>query len=158
VRTMFEQPTVARLAATLAATTSAGTPPRLEARPRPKRLALSFAQQRLWFLDQLEPGSALYNIPLPVRLKGDLNMGALQRAVGAIVARHGALRTTFVVEDGEPVQKVHAVRPWPIASVGVERVTPEQLAAEARKPFDLATGPLVRATLLSDREDECVLL
>src|SRR5260221_1991666 len=69
-------------------------------------ISLSFAQQRLWFLDQLEPGSALYNLPVALRLRGRLNRAALQKSLNAIVARHEALRTRFEAEDGNPVQVI----------------------------------------------------
>ena len=71
-----------------------------------KRAPLSFAQQRLWFLDQLEPNSPMYNMPTPVRVRGHLELSALERAVDAIVARHDILRTRFVAHEGEAVQEV----------------------------------------------------
>ena len=68
---------------------------------------ISHAQRRLWFLDRLEPGNPVYNIPVAVRLRGALDRGALESALQAIIDRHDALRTTFAVENGEPVQVVH---------------------------------------------------
>src|SRR5207302_121784 len=73
------------------------------------RFPLSFAQQRLWFLDQLEPDSPAYNVPLPVRLRGELPAARLARIAAELVGRHETLRTTFLESDGEPVQVVHAV-------------------------------------------------
>ena len=78
----------------------------LEGAPELFSFPLSFAQRRLWFLEQLEPGAA-YNVPLPIRMRGQLDRQALERALDAIVVRHEALRTSFVEEDGTPLQLVH---------------------------------------------------
>src|SRR6266851_8100969 len=72
----------------------------------PERLPLSFAQKRLWFLDRLQPGNPFYNVVAAFELRGPLNVTALRRSLGEIVRRHGALRTRFVVQDGEPEQKI----------------------------------------------------
>ena len=129
------------------------------ARPRPERLPLSFAQQRLWFLDQLEPGSPLYNVPGALRLEGELDAGALERALSALVERHEALRTVFPQLDGAPVQQV--LPPAPLA-LEIEEVAEAELDGrireEARAPFDLARGPLLRARLLRLGAREHVLL
>jgi len=117
---------------------------------------LSFAQQRLWFLDQFEPNSATYNIPWAVRLQGPLDTAALHRAFQTLVERHETLRTTFSVGDDDPKQviaeqfilplSVIDLQPWPESHREAEA---ERLAtAEAQRPFDLARGPLVRAQLL----------
>src|SRR5439155_2963468 len=91
-----------------------GPPPLAPLRPivpasRDGRLPLSFAQQRLWLLGQMEGGSAAYHIPFGLHLKGDLNRTALRRALDRIVARHEVLRTTFALRDGEPVQEIGAI-------------------------------------------------
>src|SRR5262249_49003299 len=126
----------------------------------------SFAQQRMWFLDQWVPGSPMYIIPLAVRLAGHLRVAALEHSLNEIVRRHEALRTTFSVMDGQPVQVIlpHLSLSRPVvdrrALPGAER-EPEvrRLApAEARQPFDLTQGPLLRATLLRLGEHEHVLL
>jgi len=127
---------------------------------------LSFAQQRLWFFDQLEPGSPLYNIPQAVRLSGPLAPEALERALCEIIRRHATLRTTFSAQDGRPVQIIHPTLPFTLPVIdltdrpGNERET-EALRwaeAEARQPFDLQRGPLLRATLLRLAETEHIVL
>ncbi len=137
---------------------------------------LSFAQQRFWFLDQLEPGSYLDNMFRSLRLRGALDRGALERALGELVRRHASLRTRFPAENGEPRQLVEA----DLAGGGlkleiVERGAPagespesyEEAALawavahageESRRPFDLANGPLFRAKLLVLGPDDHVLL
>lgn len=127
---------------------------------------LSFAQQRLWFFDQLEPGSPLYNIPQAVRLSGPLQVAALQAALREIVGRHETLRTTFVTRDGQPVQIIQP--PLPLAlpvldlsdcpAIECEAEALRLAQAEARQPFDLQRGPLLRTTLLRLAEAEHILL
>ena len=108
---------------------------------------LSHGQQRLWFFEQLAPGAS-YNETLAMRLDGALDAGALEEAVNAIVARHEALRTTFVVVDGKPVQR--RARSLRIELTKLVSIDPERRIAEiAAKPFDLAHGPLLRATLVA---------
>ena len=138
--------------------------PGLPRRPNPGEYPLSFAQQRLWFLDQLEPGSPFYNIAAALRLTGPLDVGALRRALGDVVRRHEVLRAYFVTEKGYPVQQIApelalAVplidlrdRPEAEREAEARRLTDE----EARRPFDLARGPLLRASLV--RLDQAVHL
>jgi hypothetical protein len=130
-------------------------------------LPLSYAQQRLWFLDQIEPNSSLYNIPRAVRLTGPLNVEALQRSLDTIVARHEALRTIFGSIDGSPVQVISPARTLTIKVVDLqdlpatERESEVQRLAteEAQRPFELSKGPLLRATLLKlNKEDHVFLL
>ncbi|MBV8234189.1 MAG: hypothetical protein JO075_00670, partial [Acidimicrobiia bacterium] len=107
VRALFEAPTVAGLAARLTeAERGEDTPPPIRPVPREGPPALSFAQERLWFLDQLEPGNPFYNVPIALSLKGPLDIVALERSLGEIVRRHEVLRTTFPAVDGRPVQVV----------------------------------------------------
>ncbi len=128
---------------------------------------LSFAQQGLWFFDQWEPGSAVYNVPAAVRLTGELDVASLHSSLNALVARHEALRTSFGVVDGKPMQIMspHLDLTLPLVDLaslpesaqrGAEM---RRLAAqEARRPFDLARGPLVRATLMRLDAREYVFL
>ncbi|MBZ4423386.1 condensation domain-containing protein, partial [Myxococcus sp. RHSTA-1-4] len=166
VRALFEAPTVAGLAQSIQSATSASHLPALTRALRDGPLPLSFAQQRLWFIDQLQPGLALYNMPMVLRLSGPLELPALHRAYEALVLRHEVLRTTFQSEGGEPRQLIH---PAPLQSLlvvdlsgvpsGEREVEVRRRAAEdAARPFDLATGPLVRATVLKLEPGEHVLL
>ncbi|MEW5925848.1 MAG: amino acid adenylation domain-containing protein [Gemmatimonadota bacterium] len=118
---------------------------------------LSFAQQRLWFIQQLDPRSTAYNMPAGMRLRGPLDTAALRRALGEIVRRHEALRTVFAVPpEGEPVQVVRPPAPVPLPAVDLSGLRPEgrerELSRHARgeslHPFDLERGPLLRAALL----------
>lgn len=121
--------------------------------------AASNAQRRLWFIERLDPGRATYNIPAAVRLSGALDVGLIERVITAIVARHDALRTTFGVENGLPVQ---IVRDASAVSLPVRSIEPAMLeasvTAEARAPFDLAAGPLFRAVLFRMAPHDHVLL
>jgi len=125
---------------------------------------LSFAQQRLWFLDQLHPGRSTYNIARRIRIGGALDLEALRRALDAIVARHESLRTTIVAVDGTPQQIVAPVLsiPLPVMDLGglPDREAQAQRLAvqEVRRPFDLARGPLFRATLFRLDPDEHLLV
>ncbi|HEY0016596.1 MAG TPA: amino acid adenylation domain-containing protein [Longimicrobium sp.] len=127
---------------------------------------LSFAQERLWFLDRLSPGSAAYTIPLALRLTGDLNEGALRRALREIVDRHESLRTTFGEDGGEPRQRIAPAVPCAVPLRDLSRLDVgerdaalhEAIARQARSPFDLERGPLFRMELLRTAADEHVLL
>jgi amino acid adenylation domain-containing protein len=161
VRAIFEYPTVATLAAQVEAESRAGreAPPLLVRRESGVALPLSFAQQRLWFLDQFEPGSSAYNMPFALRLKGVLDVAALERAMTEVIRRHEVLRTRFVVENGEPVQVVDEPAPFVLSIMEVGNGHVEQLIQkEASQSFDLEAGPLVRARLLKLDERDQVLL
>jgi amino acid adenylation domain-containing protein len=136
-----------------------------EAEGRPVELAPSFAQERLWFLDQLDPGRATYNIPAAFRLQGALAPARLAASLGIVVLRHESLRTSLPAVDGRPVLAIApAEAPFPLPLVDLaglpERETELRRlsAAEARRPFDLARGPLLRAALLRLGPREHVLL
>ena len=126
----------------------------------------SFAQQRLWFLDQLEPDNSLYNIPTAMRIHGPLNIAAIGRSLNEMVRRHESLRTHFATVDGSPVQVISEVGSLQAQVIDLrnrpeaERETEAMrlILSEARQPFNLATGPLLRATVLRLREDENILL
>jgi hypothetical protein len=117
---------------------------------------LSSSQRRFWVLDQLQPGSAAYHIPVCLRLTGPLAFEALERSLGAIVARHASLRTTFDVRDGVPFQFVKSCGAVPLQLRDISAHQGPDLEpraysivqAEILKPFDLKNGPLLRATLL----------
>jgi amino acid adenylation domain-containing protein len=128
--------------------------------------ALSFAQERLWFLDQLEPGSSAYNISGALRLTGHLKVAALEWSLNEIIRRHEALRTIFVSGNGQPVQMIAPPQAFPLPLIDLSAL-PEarreskanQLAREeASRPFDLAAGPLIRATVLQLAPEKHVLL
>jgi hypothetical protein len=159
LRTLFETPTPAGVAALLA---DAG-PARLALTPweRPAVVPLSFAQRRLWFLDQLEGASATYNMPLALRLSGTLDRQALQAALGDVVARHETLRTVFPQVEGVPCQLVldaQSACPALRVTETTETDLPGRLAAAARYGFDLGVEPPVRAELFALAPDEHVLL
>ncbi|MEU3522502.1 non-ribosomal peptide synthase/polyketide synthase [Streptomyces sp. NPDC038707] len=120
-------------------------------------LPLSFAQQRLWFLDRLRPGDARYNSAVAVRFTGALDHEALGAALAAVVARHEALRTTFEETDGRPAQRVHPAGPIPLPVRDTSDLDADLLAEYAR-PFDLRHGPLLRALLLRESPTAHVLL
>lgn len=168
LRTLFEKPTIRQLAAAIegtAATTATTTRPPLHPVARTAPLPLSFAQQRLWLIQQLDPASIGYSIPSALRLHGQLDAVALQGALDAVVARHESLRTRFVVADGEAVQIIDPPQAVPLARVDLRHLPPaeREAAAEAQavaamhNPFDLAVGPLLRATLYHLAADEAIL-
>ncbi len=170
LRTLFEAPTVAKLGERVDALLREGSAVRLPPlRPAPRDggpLPLSFAQQRLWFIHQLEPRSPAYNMPSPLRLRGRLDVGALERALTELVRRHESLRTVFRSVEGEPVQVVRPAEPAAIPVVELrglgdeerERTLARLAAGEAARPFDLETGPLLRAVLLRPGEEDWGLL
>jgi len=127
---------------------------------------LSFNQERLWFLDQLEPGSPVYNIPMAIRLHGQFHAAALERSLNEIIRRHGALRTVFSALDGQPIQVIAPTLQLPLPVVDLrnlseaqrEAAVQQRAAAAGRRPFDLSRGPLLRTVLLQLRETEHVLL
>jgi amino acid adenylation domain-containing protein len=129
-------------------------------------LPLSSAQQRLWVLHQLEPQGAVYNIPMGLRLAGHLQVTAMEEAFNSIVARHEALRTTFSHKQGNPVQAVQPAAPLPLPVFDLQSIPAELreqrlqvlLAQEARKPFDLVQGPLLRVALYRLAPEEHILL
>ena len=127
----------------------------------------SYAQQRLWFIDQIAPGNPSYNTSRVMQLVGELNEPALARALDEIVRRHEVCRTNFAIRDGRPVQLIHAARPWPLRHLDLSDLPPERRQGEVQRhvhdevlaPFDLARDPLCRGLLirLDTREHVLVL-
>ncbi|WP_459650160.1 FkbM family methyltransferase [Kitasatospora sp. Ki12] len=161
VRTLFDAPTPAALAAVVAATSGPARAP-LAARERPEPVSLSFAQRRLWFLGQLEGPSATYNIPMVRRLGGELDVDALGAALLDVVGRHEVLRTVFAVaEDGEPYQRVLPVAECGFALRTVEVPAgdlPAAVAEASGHAFDLAGEIPVQAWLFTSGEGEHTLV
>ncbi|MEU8827139.1 non-ribosomal peptide synthase/polyketide synthase [Streptomyces sp. NPDC048636] len=168
-RMVFTHPTVAALAAALGVPEGRGGRRLTPIAPvsRDAELPLSYPQQRLWFLDSFEPDSAEYITPLALRMRGDLDIGALGRALTALVARHESLRTTFDTVDGRGVQIVRPpaeVRLTPtdlsaLSDAEREAELAELLAYERARPFDLRRGPLLRTALIRmDARDHVLAL
>ncbi len=168
VRSVFESPTVATLSRAVDQQQRGkeGLAPPIERVPRNQKLPLSFAQQRLWVLDQIEPDNPLYNLPRPIRLKGPLNVQALEKALQGIVARHEVLRTNYVAEKGQPYQVIAqdprgALRVLDLSSLsGAERDKEvfRLVNDEGYIPFDLAKDPIMRYVLFKMGEEDHVLL
>nr|WP_052405169.1 non-ribosomal peptide synthetase [Streptomyces varsoviensis] len=161
VRQLFERPTVAALAAALSESASAAGRAPLAARDRPERLPLSYAQQRLWFLHQLEGPSPTYNVPTGIRLSGTLDTEALRSAFADVVARHETLRTVFAEDAEGPYQRV-VTECGPAPELTVVATTEDGLADElaraARHAFDLTREPPLRGWLFETGPGERVLL
>ncbi len=168
LRLVFEHPTVEGLARALGGLVGGGLAvlPPIPAREPAPTAPLTYSQERLWFLDQLEPGQAAYNIPLTLRLAGSLDIAALAAALAEVVARHQILRTVFESEAGQPVQRVLPARPvrLPVVDLSGLRAEPRgEVAAvllerAVRAPFDLGRGPLMRQLLLREAAGRHVLL
>jgi amino acid adenylation domain-containing protein len=165
----FEKRTVAELAesieAALRGEQGLRMPPVLPV-PRDRELPLSFAQQRLWFFDQLEPNSPAYNIPWAVRLAGRLASRALEQTLNEILRRHEVLRTSFPAVNGRPAQVIAEPRLMSLPIVDLSDLPQSKREAEARRlvaeeavrPFRLDQGPLLRGGLVRLREDDHILL
>ncbi|GAB4192313.1 MAG: hypothetical protein OHK0022_06400 [Roseiflexaceae bacterium] len=156
--TLFEAPTVAQLAARIDAARAQHAPevPSIPRAARGGELPLSFAQQRLWFLNQLDPTDVSYNMPFAVRVQGPLDTAVLGRCFDTIVERHELLRTTFAAHDGRPFQIVHPSAPvdwtlvdWSDDPPGEEAAAlSEFIGTTAARPFDLERGPLLRIAIV----------
>ncbi|WP_445302295.1 amino acid adenylation domain-containing protein [Microcoleus sp. F4-D5] len=166
--TLFEFPTVAALADSLEiAGRKASKPLTSPIQPvsRHQDLPLSLTQEQLWFLCQLAPDTPFYNEPITIRLPGSVNIAALERSISEIIRRHEVLRTTFTLVDGQPVMVIRDAPNFTVPVVNLEEF-PEtgretealRLATlEAKRPFDLSQGPLLRATLMQLGETDCRL-
>jgi amino acid adenylation domain-containing protein len=168
LRALFEAPTISKLVERLEAVNrpELGTKAvRISAIARDRQLPLSYAQQRLWFLDQLVPNSPVYNVPSTWRLTGHLNLSALERSITEIVQRHEALRTIFISSNGKPMQQIMPSSSVSISVVDLSNIPDsyrEQKAlsyatAEGQRPFDLTSGPLLRASLIRLGPDDQLL-
>ena len=169
LRTLFEHPTIAALAEnieTVQKTEQKACSPEILPVAEKDDLPLSFAQQRLWFLEQFEPGNYAYNMPGAMRLTGRLDAAALERSFNEIVRRHEALRTTFKLKNGEPVQVVSPALTLTLdvqdlstkAESEREAIAFDLASREAVRPFDLARGPLIRVNLLRLAEEDHLLV
>ncbi|HVR96518.1 MAG TPA: condensation domain-containing protein, partial [Thermoanaerobaculia bacterium] len=167
VRSVFESPTVADLAACLEQADGSFRLPPIEPVPRRGRLPLSFAQQRFWFLYRMDPESPVYNVPLCLRLRGELRVEALAASLGETARRHEAIRTTFDEFEGEPVQVIAPAGAVPLPVIDLaglpgparESEVRRLAAEESRRPFDLVRGPVLRASLvvLGERDHMALL-
>lgn len=170
LKAVFAAPSVAQLDQTIAQLRIQGQslnlPPIKRIAPNTEKIPLSFAQERLWFLDQLEPNSATYNIPAAVRIEGKLQPTTLQKSISEIIRRHEVLRTNFVKQDGQAIQIIHPASDWQITTIDLQALSVNQreteirrlATAESAKPFNLATDSLIRGTLLVLSDSEHVLL
>ncbi|MEU0032373.1 condensation domain-containing protein, partial [Streptomyces sp. NPDC006335] len=162
---LFDHPTVRGLAVVIERTAPGPVVPPVTAVSRDEPLPLSFGQERLWFMGQLEPGSVEYNVPSPMWFHGDLDVAALSKALDAVVARHEVLRTRLVAgPDGVAHQVIDPPTPVPLPVADVSDLADpvaaahELLAADAAAPFDLAAGPLIRACLVRAGLDHLLVL
>ncbi len=160
---LFENPTIASLAQAIAQTQIPENDPQNQTIPliaNRESIPLSFAQQRVWFLEQLEPNSPAYIISNALRLRGEFNASILQNALNAIVIHHEALRTNFITSpDGSPIQVIGKPRP---VELKIIKVTQEKVQSllnqEAKRPFNLESDLMLRASLLQIDEQEQILL
>ena len=169
LRRIFETPTIAALALeieTMRHKENGVKAPPLHRVEREQAIPLSFAQQRLWFLDQLEPDSPFYNIPESMRMIGQVDVELLERALNEIVRRHEVLRTTFETVDGKPVQIIHPEMKLSLTLESLEHFPAQEREAavlqraqqEAQTAFSLSKGPLLRARLLRLADEENIVL
>ncbi|MCM3906014.1 MAG: amino acid adenylation domain-containing protein [Pyrinomonadaceae bacterium] len=170
LRTLFECPTVRALAASIettmrAADRSTQAPP-IRSVSRDQLLPLSFSQQRLWFIDQLEPNQSHFNSPVAMRLNGSLSVKALADALAEIIRRHEILRTTFTSVGGQPCQIIAPATGVNLPVIDLDLLAPDKreveaqrwVDEEAQRPFDLGCGPLLRMTLLRMAEHDHILI
>ncbi|MEG3971751.1 amino acid adenylation domain-containing protein, partial [Microcoleus sp. T2B6] len=169
LRSLFEAPTIAEFASRVEIALKNGKS--VEALPllpipRSESIPLSFAQTRLWFLDRLQPDSAFYNIPLALRLFGQLNIAALQSSINEIIQRHEALRTNFAIVGDQPVQVIASTLSFQLEVVNLLHLSESQreieakrlATVEANRPFNLEQEPLLRGEVLQLGEKEYLLL
>jgi len=160
----FEGPTVERVAArlTIASESEAAIGRRDQACPAP----MSWAQQRLWFIDQLEGGSSVYHLPLAVHLHGELEVASLRAALDALVVRHEALRTVFALSNSQPIQVILPAARFALQDIDLRAREVKECEAEVLRhsreeltaPFNLSVGPMIRGRLLHLSDNDHVLL
>ncbi|KAK9759407.1 hypothetical protein K7432_017678 [Basidiobolus ranarum] len=166
---LFEAPTAVTLSSKIEAMTSefggnSTVVPRIMRVVDRVHMPLSFAQERLWFMNELIPNSPFYNIPLALRLVGQLNVNILKQCIVDIVARHEALRTSFVLSGNEPIQFIESIEKFPSSFIEYCDLTQQpgevksMIAQESRRPFDLAKSPLIKVKLVHLKPEEHVLL
>ena len=170
LRAMFEEPSLAGFAALIESARRAQTgllrPPPVKRQGRSEPAPASFAQQRLWFINQIEPETPLYNIPQMMRIRGPLQVNALERSLNEVVRRHEALRTTFHELDGQPIQLITPPSNCQLGVTDLSHLSADESKDEiqrwalerAKRPFDLARDPMLRAFLLRAANDQHVLL
>jgi amino acid adenylation domain-containing protein len=168
LRLLFEKPTVAALAVEIERVVREGhgvSAPPIERVPATDDVPLSFAQQRLWFLDQLTPDNPFYNMQLAIRLNGELSVASLTAALNEICRRHEVFRTSFRNVSGDPVQRVSAPQAFALQLFDLSTLSDDPLEevaqrarAEAQRPFNLSVAPLVRFSLFKTAERDYVLL
>ncbi|MEW6732939.1 MAG: amino acid adenylation domain-containing protein, partial [Acidobacteriota bacterium] len=169
LRSLFDNPTIIGLVecvTTLLNTEATLSTSTIVALPRKELIPLSFAQQRLWFLDRFEPSSSTYNITVAVHLQGWLDKAALEYSINEVIKRHEALRTSFSLINDQPVQIITdrlllEIRQQDLCHLPDEQretIALEQAVREAKQPFNLSTGPLLRVSLFKLAEQEHILL
>lgn len=169
LRTLFECPTIASLAIAIETAQASIEPensPQLQPVPRNRDLPLSFAQQRLWFMHQLQPHSAAYHLFEAVRLTGLLQIAALEQSFSALMQRHEALRTTFLEVNGQPIQQIHPPQPFTLNCVDLrshpesdrEAIALTLAKQETQRPFNLGCDRLWRVTLFQLADQDHLLL
>jgi amino acid adenylation domain-containing protein len=165
VRALFQHPTLGEFIDQALPKADASTLPPITAQHRQPSTAMSYAQERLWLFDRLHPGSTTYNVPESVRLHGDLDVLALERSFALLLQRHDALRTTFTLENNQPVQRISVAQGFTLPLIDLSHLGESdrhqhlhsELRAQAAHPFDLAQGPLIRAGLVRLSAQEHVL-
>jgi amino acid adenylation domain-containing protein len=169
VRSIFESPKLSELSERIESTMKSGASmaaPALKQLPPNDEIPLSYAQQRLWFLNQLMPGSNAYNLPAEMLIDGGLNAGALEQSLSEVMRRHEALRTSFVLVGSHPVQRTNPAASLKLPVIDLRHLPAEEQSAIAERlqaeyalrPFNLETGPLVRSTLVQSDADRYLFL
>jgi amino acid adenylation domain-containing protein len=166
LQSFFADPTIAACTARIVNRDVAEASMAVKQQMTPRTAPLSFGQQRLWFVDQLQPGTTIYNVPAKIPLVPQVDLAILERSLNEIMRRHEALRTTFTIVDDQPVQVRHTEMKVDLPVIDLRRLTSEArhetlqrlINREAHEPFDLSRGPLLRTTVLQLSDDKRILL